>query len=60
MKLIQKGNTPNTPIETWICDTEQEINEIPPKAPVGSVVIVLTDEGMIVKMKNNVGNWTAL
>ena len=60
MQLIQKGNTPNSPTETWICDTEQEINEIPPKAPVGSVVIVLTDNGMIVKMKNNAGNWVAL
>lgn len=60
MQLIQKGNTPNSPTETWICDTEQEINEIPPKAPVGSVVIVLTDNGMIVKMKNNAGDWVAL
>lgn len=60
MQLTQIGNTPNTPVETWICDTEQEINEIPPKAPVGSVVIVLTDNGMIVKMKNNAGNWVAL
>lgn len=60
MQLIQKGNTPNSPTEAWVCDTEQEINEIPPKAPVGSVVIVLTDNGMIVKMKNNAGNWVAL
>lgn len=60
MQLIQTGNTPNTSIETWICDTEQEINEIPPKAPIGSVVIVLTDNEMIVKMKNNAGNWVAL
>lgn len=60
MQLIQKGNTPNTPIETWICDTEQEVNSIPSKAPVGSIAIVLTNDGMIVKMKNNADDWVEL
>lgn len=60
MRLIQKGNTPNTPIETWICETEQEINEIPPKTPVGSVALILTDDGLIVKMKSVSGDWKNL
>jgi hypothetical protein len=59
MQLIQKGNTPNTPIEAWVCDTEQEVNEIPSNAPIGSIAIILSD-GMTIKMKNNAGNWVAL
>lgn len=60
MKLIQKGSIPNIQTETWICDTEQEVNEIPSKAPIGSVAIVLTNNGMIVKIKNNAGDWVEL
>ena len=60
MQLIQKGNTPNTPIETWICDTEQEVSSIPSKAPIGSIALILTNDGLVVKMKNNAGDWVAL
>ncbi len=60
MQLIQKGNTPNTPIETWICDTEQEVNSIPSKAPIGSIAIILTNDGSVIKMKNNSGEWKEL
>ncbi len=60
MQLIQKGNTPNSPIEAWVCDTEQEVNEIPSNAPIGSIAIILSNGGMDVKMKNNAGDWVAL
>lgn len=60
MKLIQKGNTPNSPTEAWVCDTEQEVNEIPSNTPTGSIVIILSDSGITVKMKNNAGDWIAL
>ena len=60
MKMIQKGNTPNTPIETWICDTLEEVNEIPNNAPTGSIALVLTNNGLVVKMKNGNNEWKDL
>lgn len=60
MKLLQKGNTPNIPTETYLCDSVEEINLIPLSAPIGSVAIVLTNDGLGVKMKNNSGEWKEL
>lgn len=60
MKMMQKGNTPNIPYETWVCDTLEEVNEIPNAAPTGSIALILTNNGLVVKMKNNAGDWVAL
>lgn len=60
MKLLQKGNTPNISTETYLCDSAEEINLIPLSAPVGSIAIILTNDGSVIKMKNNSGEWKEL
>ena len=59
MLLIKQGYTFNIPIETYVCDTESDLANIPTNAPPGSVVYVLADSSgnTIKKIKNSSGNW---
>lgn len=60
MKLLQKGNSSNIPSEVWLVDSAQEVSQIPNSAPSGSIVLILTNAGLQVKMKNNNGDWKEL
>ena len=60
MTLLQKGNTPNISTEVWLCNSVEEINSIPASAPPFSMAIVLTDDGMVIKAKNNNNQWKDL
>lgn len=60
MKLLQKGNSPNVLSETWLLETENEISKIPGSAPAGSIALILTDNGLNIKMKNSLGEWKEL
>ena len=57
MIMLEQAGAPNVMTSTWLCDTPEEINEIPENVPVGSVALVLTSDGLAVQMKNNAGEW---
>ena len=60
MTMLEQGGMPNIITQTYLCDSENEIKDIPSNAPTGSVVLILTDNGLNVKMKDNEGNWKEL
>ena len=60
MKLIERGKRLNQQIEVWICDDMEEVKLLPKNIPTGSLVLVPSDEGLIVQMKNSKGKWKEL
>lgn len=56
MVLLSIGNSSNIPKEEFLLDSEEELKDIPECSP-GSTAIILTNNGMIVKMKNSKGEW---
>lgn len=56
-KLIQKDFSAYQPAETWYCESENELASIPEEVPASSIAVVLTNNGLAVKMKNSSGNW---
>lgn len=43
--------------EEWLVESEAELAEIPESAPFGSIALILTNDGLTVKMKNSSGDW---
>ena len=58
--LLKTGETAEVPVKEYYVESEAEIAEIPENAPTGSRVLVLTDSGLSVKMKNSKGQWVAI
>ena len=56
MVLLSIGNSSNIPREEFLLDSEEELKNIPECSP-GSTAIILTNNGMVVKMKNSKGEW---
>ena len=56
MTLLSIGNSENTSRKEFLLDNEEELQYVPDCSP-GSTVIILTDNGAIVKMKNSKGEW---
>ena len=56
MTLLSIGNSENTSRKEFLLDSEEELKDVPDCSP-GSTVIILTDSGAIVKMKNSKGEW---
>ena len=56
MVLLSIGNSSNVPKEEFLLDSEDELQDIPECSP-GSTAIILTNDGMVVKMKNSKGEW---
>ena len=56
MTLLSIGNSENTSRKEFLLDSEGELQDVPDCSP-GSTVIILTDNGAIVKMKNSKGEW---
>lgn len=57
MQLLKTGNSYEVPLKEYYVESEAEIAKIPATAPVGSHVLILTNDGLVVKMKNSQGNW---
>ena len=60
MKLIERGKKLNQQVEVWMCDDMEEVKLLPKNIPTGSLVLVPSDEGLIVQMKNSKGKWKKL
>lgn len=56
MTLLSIGNSENVPKKEFLLDSEEELQDVPECSP-GSVVIILTSSGMVLKMKNSKGEW---
>ena len=54
MVLLSIGNSSNIPKGEFLLDSEEELKDIPECSP-GSTAIILTSDGMVVKMKNSKG-----
>ena len=57
MTLLERGGIPNIQTETYICNSENEVKDIPTNAPVGSLVLITTDNGLKIKIKNEQNIW---
>lgn len=55
-QLLQIGNQPNTPTKQFYVESEEEIENIK-NAPTGSTVLILTEDGLKVKMLHSSGKW---
>lgn len=53
-KLIKVGEDNNIPIEEWYAESEEELDAII-GAPTGSIVSILTEDGLKVKMLRSTG-----
>lgn len=60
MKLIERGKRLNQQVEVWMCDDMEEVKLLPKNIPTGSLVLVASDDGLIVQMKNSKGQWKEL
>ena len=56
MVLLSTRNSANVPREEFLLDSEEELQDIPECSP-GSTAIILTSNGMVLKMKNSKGEW---
>lgn len=56
LQLLQIGNQPNTPTKQFYVESEEEIENIK-NAPTGSTVLILTEDGLKVKMLHSSGKW---
>lgn len=55
-QLIQSGSYYNIPVEQYYVESEEDIKKIE-GAPIGSVVMILTKEGLKIKMLHSSGEW---
>lgn len=56
MTLLSMGNSENTSRKQFLLDSEDELKNVPECAS-GSTVIILSDSGAVVKIKNSKGEW---
>ena len=56
IKLLKEGSQTNAQTEQWYVESEAEIEKIK-KAPAGSTVMILTENGLKVKMLHSSGKW---
>ena len=56
MTLLSIGNSENTSRKEFLLDSEEELQDVPDCSP-GSTVIILTNNGAQVKIKNSKGEW---
>ena len=60
MKLIERGKRLNQQVEVWMCDDMEEVKLLPKNIPTGSLVLVTSDDGLIIQIKNSKGQWKEL
>ena len=60
MRLIERGKKLNQQVEVWLCDSEKEEKLLPDNIPIGSLILIPSDKGLIVKMKNCKQEWKEL
>ena len=60
MVLLERGTKLNRPVEVWLLDSENEISLLPKTTSIGSLILIPSDDGLIIKIKNNKGYWKEL
>ena len=56
IQLLSVSNQPNVPTKQYYLESEEEINDIK-DASVGSTALILTENGLKVKMLHSSGRW---
>lgn len=56
LKLLEIGDYDNAPVHRYYAESEEDLALIA-NAPVSSTVIILTEEGLKVKMLHSSGKW---
>lgn len=56
--LLQRGDYYNIPVATYYAESEEELEEFE-NVPVGSKGLILTEEGLVVKMYRSTG-WVSI
>lgn len=56
IQLLQTGSYSNIPVKQFYVESEEEIKDIK-NAPFGSTILILTEEGLKVKMLHSSGRW---
>ena len=56
MTLLSIGNSENTSRKEFLLDNEEELQYVPDCSP-GSTVVILSNSGAQVKIKNSNGEW---
>ena len=59
ISLLQIGNTANVPTKQYYVESEEELAEIK-DAPAGSIAMILTLNGLIVKMLHSSSEWVEI
>lgn len=57
MELLKIGNAINIPTKEYYIESLEELKNLPKDAPVASTVLILTENGLVIKMKNSQGVW---
>ena len=57
MELLKIGNVNNIPTREYYIESLEELKDLPEDAPVASIVLILTENGLVIKMKNSQGVW---
>lgn len=56
LQLLQIGDEFNVPVKQYYAESEEEVAQIQ-SATAGSVVMILTEDGLTVKMLHSSGKW---
>jgi hypothetical protein len=56
---LRTGNTLNIPVADYYAESEEEMNKFENVAP-GSVCMILTEQGLTLKMYHSSGKWIAI
>lgn len=57
MELLRIGNDSNIPTREYYIESLEELENLPKDAPIASTVLILTENGLAIKMKNSQGVW---
>lgn len=56
LQLLQIGDEFNVPVKQYYAESEEEVAQIQ-GAAAGSIVMILTEDGLTVKMLHSSGKW---
>ena len=57
MELLKIWNANNISTREYYIESLEELKDLPEDVPVASIVLILTENGLVIKMKNSQGAW---
>ena len=56
LRLLEIGDYDNSPVNKYYAESENDLEQID-RAPAGSIVMILTEDGLKIKMLHSSGKW---